>query len=229
MTGLYKGFLASAILLATLQSPAWGAAADEARQHVEMAQATLSDFLRDPNMNWMRNNMAQAKGVLIVPQIVKAGFVFGGSGGRGVLLVRGEGGKWNGPAFYNVGAASVGFLAGVEVSEVVMMIMTDKAINSLLSSTLKVGGDASVAAGPVGEGTSATVPQDIVAFSRSKGLYGGLSLDGSVIKPAYDWNTAYYGKQVLPPQILLQGTVHNDQADKLIELTADASSGKATQ
>ena len=161
--------------------------------------------------------------------MVKVGFIFGGSGGRGVLVVRDEAGKWNGPAFYSVSAASVGFQAGVQVSEVVMMVMTEKGINSLLSTAMKVGGDASVAAGPVGAGANATVTEDIVAFSRSKGLYGGLNLDGSVIKPADDWNSAYYGKEVLPPQILLKGEVHNKQADKLLKTIANAASGKAKE
>jgi lipid-binding SYLF domain-containing protein len=158
--------------------------------------------------------------------VVKAGFIFGGSGGRGVLLVRSETGKWNGPAFYNVGTASVGFQAGVSVSEVVMMVMTDKGVNSLLSSSMKVGGDASVAAGPTGEGVTSTIPEDLVSFSRSKGLYGGLNMEGAVIKPADDWNSAYYGKEVLPPAILLKGELHNKQADKLVKMVADAAKAK---
>jgi lipid-binding SYLF domain-containing protein len=223
---IYTVFVASAMLFAAFQTPAGAAPADESRKHVEMAQATLSNFLRDPNMSWLQNNLQNAKGVLIVPKVVKAGFVFGGSGGRGVLLVRDEAGKWNGPAFYNVGTASVGFQAGVSVSEVVMMVMTDKGVNSLMSSSMKVGGDASVAAGPTGEGVTSTLPEDLVSFSRSKGLYGGLNMEGAVIKPADDWNSAYYGKQVLPPQILLKGEVHNKQADKLVKTLTDAAKPK---
>jgi lipid-binding SYLF domain-containing protein len=223
---LYAGLIASAMVSATLQSAAVAAPADEARKHVDMAQATLSHFLRDPNMTWLQSNLPNAKGVLIVPKVVKAGFIFGGSGGRGVLLVRDETGKWNGPAFYNVGTASVGFQAGVSVSEVVMMVMTEKGLNSLLSTSMKVGGDASVAAGPVGQGATATLPEDLISFSRSKGLYGGLNLEGAVIKPADDWNSAYYGKEVLPPAILLKAEVHNKQADKLVQAVTEAAKPK---
>jgi lipid-binding SYLF domain-containing protein len=217
MMKLNTGLIASALLFAATQTPAIAGPADEARKHVDMAQTTLSNFMRDPNMSWIQTNLANAKGVLIVPKVVKVGFVFGGSGGRGVLLVRGDGGKWNGPAFYTLGTTSVGFQAGVSNSEVVMLVMTDKGVNSLLSNAMKLGGDASVAAGPTGQGANATVTEDIVAFSRSKGLYGGLNVEGSSIKPADDWNEAYYGKAVQPPQILIQGQVHNKQADKLIK------------
>ena len=95
--------IAFALLLATMTAPAMAGPGDEARKHVDMAQTTLSSFLRDPNMTWIQANLLNAKGVLIVPKVVKVGFVFGGSGGRGVLLVRGDGGKWNGPAFYTLG------------------------------------------------------------------------------------------------------------------------------
>jgi lipid-binding SYLF domain-containing protein len=217
MMKLNTSLIASALLFAATQTPAIAGPAEEARKHVDMAQTTLSNFMRDPNMSWIQTNLPNAKGVLIVPKVVKVGFVFGGSGGRGVLLVRGDGGKWNGPGFYTLGTSSVGFQAGVSNSEVVMLVMTDKGVNSLLSNAMKLGGDASVAAGPTGQGANATVTEDIVAFSRSKGLYGGLNVEGSSIKPADDWNAAYYGKDVLPPQILIQGQVHNKQADKLIK------------
>lgn len=220
----YTGLIACALLFAAIRSPALAGPAEEARQHVDMAQATLSNFLRDPNMSWIQANLANAKGVLIVPKVVKVGFVFGGSGGRGVLLVRGDGGKWNGPAFYTLGTTSVGFQAGVAVSEVVILVMTDKGLNSLLSNSMKVGGDASVAAGPTGQGASSSVSEDLVSFSRSKGLYGGLNIDGSSIKPVDDWNSAYYGKPVQTTDILIKGNVHNKQADKLLKTV---TAGKA--
>ena len=99
MMKLNTSLIASALLFAAIQTPAIAGPAEEARKHVDMAQTTLSNFMRDPNMSWIQTNLPNAKGVLIVPKVVKVGFVFGGSGGRGVLLVRGDGGKWNGPAF----------------------------------------------------------------------------------------------------------------------------------
>jgi lipid-binding SYLF domain-containing protein len=217
--------LAIALALAgALATSGTAVAASEPEKHVTMAQTTLSNFLRDPNMSWLQANLSRVKGLMIIPKVVKAGFVLGGSGGRGVLLARdATSGKWVGPAFYSVGTASVGFQAGVEVSEVVMMIMTEKGMNSLLATSAKLGGDASVAAGPVGIGANATVTEDVIAFTRSKGLYGGLNVDGSIIKTADDWNEGYYGKPVLPPEILLKGAVHNMQADKLIRMVTDAT------
>src|SRR6266436_1363415 len=151
----------------------------------------------------------------IAPQIVKAGWIFGGSGGRAVLYARDGTGRWAGPAFYNVVAASVGFQAGLSVSQTLTLVMTDKGLNSLLSNSVKLGGDASIAAGPIGAGANSDITTDFVAFSRSKGIYGGLNLEGSVIAVANDWNRGYYGGDVLPPDILVRASAHNAQADRL--------------
>jgi lipid-binding SYLF domain-containing protein len=101
--------------------------------------------------------------------------------------------------------------------------MTDKGLNSLLANSVKLGGDASVAAGPVGAGAKSDVVADLVTFSRAKGVYGGLNLDGTVVAPANDWNKAYYGKDVLPPDILIRQSVHNKQADALVAEVAKAT------
>ena len=104
------------------------AANSEPQDLVNASENTFSTFMRDPDMTWMQRHIGRAKGVLIAPQIVKAGWIFGGSGGRAVLFARNaQTGKWTGPAFYNVGAASVGFQAGVSVSETVTLVMTEKA------------------------------------------------------------------------------------------------------
>jgi len=183
---------------------------------VDAAQTTFVNFLRDPDMTWLQQHIGTARGVLIAPQILKAGFIFGGSGGRGVLFVRDpQTGRWEGPAFYNLASASVGFQAGVAVTESVTLLMTEKAVNSLLADSVKIGGDASVAAGPVGAGAKADITTDFIAFTRDKGLYGGLNLDGTVIAIANGWNEAYYGRGVLPPDILIRLSVHNAQADQL--------------
>jgi lipid-binding SYLF domain-containing protein len=203
-------------------SPA--SAAGEQEQHVIMAETTLSNFLRDPNMSWFQENLHRAHGLIIVPKVVKAGFIFGGSGGRAVYVARdAKTGRWVGPAFYNLSTASVGFQIGVEVAEVVVMVMSEKGANSLLATTFKMGGDASIAAGPVGAGTKANVQEDFISFSRSKGLYGGLNFEGSVVKTADDWNRAYYGKSVLPPDILLTQSVHSRQSDDLLKMVAGAA------
>jgi len=215
--------LAAALGLALIAPVAMAQA--EQQKLVGAADKTLSNFLRDPEMTWLQNNIGRAKAVLIAPEIVKAGFIFGGSGGRAVLVAHdAKSGKWVGPAFYTMATASVGFQAGVAVSETITLVMTDKALTSLLSSSFKIGADVSVAAGPVGAGAKSDVVADLIAFSRSKGVYGGLNLDGTVVKTSDDWNSTYFGKKVLPPDILVRADVQNKQAGKLLSNVGKAAS-----
>ena len=190
---------------------------------VSDAQATLNNFLRDPDQTWIQQNLDRAKAVMIAPQIVKAGFIFGGSGGRAVLVAK-DGRTWAGPAFYDLATASVGFQAGLEVSEAVIVVMTDKGLNSLLSSSFKIGGDASIAAGPVGAGAKSTINADLISFTRAKGLYGGLNLDGTVVHSNVGWNDAYYGgSKVLPPDILIRKTARSPKSSALLADVAKAT------
>src|SRR4029077_11702913 len=198
------------VALASLVAVSGQASAQSEQQElVNSAETTFSNFVRDPDMTWLQSHLGSARAVLIAPQIVKAGFIFGGSGGRAVLFARNaQTGRWEGPAFYNLATASVGFQAGVAVSEAITLVMTEKGLNSLLAPSAKLGGDASIAAGPVGAGANADITTDFVAFSRSKGIYGGLNLDGTVISVADNWNQAYYGKAVLPPDIVVRASAH---------------------
>jgi lipid-binding SYLF domain-containing protein len=206
---------AGAIMLAAFSAASTQAMAQSDQQDlVNAAETTFSNFARDPDMTWLQQHFGDAKAVVIAPKVIKAGWIFGGAGGRAVVFARNtQTGHWVGPAFYNVGAASVGFQAGVSVSETLTLVMTDKGLNSLLANSVKLGGDASVAAGPVGAGANSDVTTDFVAFSRSKGVYGGLNLEGSVIAVANDWNRSYYGSDVLPPDILVRASAHNAQSD----------------
>ncbi len=195
----------------------------EPERLVADARTTLSNFVRDPNQTWIQDNLNRAQAVLIAPQIVRAGFIFGGSGGRAVLLAR-DGRVWVGPAFYNLATVSVGFQAGVDVSEAVIVVMTEKGLNSLLSSSFKMGGDASIAAGPVGAGARSTVTADLITFTRARGVFGGVNLDGTVVSTNIPWNDAYFGKSnVLPPDILIRKTVRNPNAAPLLTDVAAAA------
>jgi lipid-binding SYLF domain-containing protein len=120
----------------------------------------------------------------------------------------------------------VGFQAGISVSEVVMLVMTEKGLNSLLSTSFKVGGDVSVAAGPVGAGAKSNIAADLISYSRAKGIYGGLNLDGTVVSTNDEWNSAYYGKAVTPPDILIRQNVRNPQAIPLQRQVAKAAAKK---
>ncbi|HSS70745.1 MAG TPA: lipid-binding SYLF domain-containing protein [Casimicrobiaceae bacterium] len=197
----------------------------EQQKLVDDATASFSNFMRDPDMTWLQQNIHRAKAVMISPALLKAGFIFGGSGGRAVVLARdAKSGKWEGPAFYTMATASVGFQAGVQVSEALTLVMTDKALNSLLATSVKLGADASVAAGPVGAGARSDVVADFIAFSRAKGVYGGLNLDGTVIGISNDWNEVYYNKKgILPPDILVRMSAQNKGANKLIAEVSRAS------
>jgi lipid-binding SYLF domain-containing protein len=170
---------------------------------------------------------SRSKALIIAPEIVKAGFIFGGSGGRALVVVRDPAsGKWVGPAFYIMATGSVGFQAGISVSEGVTMVMTDKGFNSLLATSFKMGGDASVAAGPVGAGAKSDIVSDLITFNRAKGVYGGLNFDGTVVTAADDWNQAYFGKKVLPPDILVRMSVTNRNADGLLAKVTAATAKK---
>jgi len=213
-------------VLALVVAPLASAQAEQ-QQLVDAADASLSNFMRDPEMGWLQQNIGRAKGVLIAPQLVKAGFIFGGSGGRAVLLARDpKSGQWVGPAFYAFATASVGFQAGVAVSESITLVMTDRGMASLLSPSFKIGGDASVAAGPVGAGAKSDIVADLIAFSRAKGIYGGLNLDGTFVNTSDDWNEAYYGVRVSSTDILIRMSVRAAGAEKLLASITKAAGRK---
>ena len=213
-----------AILTAGLFSfsltPAQAADKSEAQAIVDKSKGTLANFLSDANYSWLHKHLGTARGVLIFPQILKAGFFIGGSGGTGILLVRNETtGTWSEPAFYTLGSVTFGFQIGGEAAEVIMLAMNRKAIDSLLSSSVKLGGDASVALGLVGGGAKGgvgvpDVTADFVSFAKSKGLYAGLNLEGSVLAVRDGLNDVYYGKIVKPSDIIVKKAVSNPGAQE---------------
>jgi lipid-binding SYLF domain-containing protein len=211
-----------ALLMAV--APAWADDAQTARQIVEKAALAVEQFEKDPNMEGFRELAKKAKGMLILPQMVRAAFVLGASGGSGLMVARGEpAGQWRGPAFYTLGGASFGFQAGADAAEVIILAMTDRGVSKLLSPQVKLGADISVAVGPAGGGAAAAtagLSADLVSYSVAKGLYGGFSVDGSVVGVRSALNEAYYGKAVSPTDILVKGAVKNAQANALIEKVA---------
>jgi lipid-binding SYLF domain-containing protein len=221
---LLVGFIAG-LTLALTASPAGAGDAEDATKLVADSGTSLDHFTSDPDMSWFRSNAKSAKGLFICSEVANAGFNIGGSGGRCVLVAKGDKG-WNGPAFYTIGTASVGFQAGIQVAEIVMLVKTQKALDSLMSKDFKLGGEASVAAGPVGIGTGATIKADFVAYTRSKGVYGGVNLSGARIKPTEDFNNAYYGKDVTPIGIIARGDVHNPSADDFMSKVGKLWGGK---
>jgi lipid-binding SYLF domain-containing protein len=197
----------------------------EARAATDASQTTLDHFVKDPQMTWLQQNLPRAKAVLISPNILQAGFIVGGSGGNAVLHARTTSGPgWTGPAFYKLGTASIGLQAGAQSAEMVALVMTEKGLNSFLSTDFKLGGDVSVAAGPVGAGTGGSINADMVVYVRSKGLYGGLNLSGSVVSVDADANHAFYGRPVTPVDILVKHTATNEKGNALAHGIAGATS-----
>ena len=220
-------WLAMVTAIITIVVTPFAFAQSDQQRLVDAADASLNNFVRDPEMGWFQQNVGRAKGLLIAPEVLKAGFIFGGSGGRAVLIARDpKSGQWVGPAFYALATASFGFQAGIAVSESITLVMTDKGMNSLLSPSFKIGGDASIAVGPVGAGAKSDIVADLIAFSRSKGVYGGLNLDGTLVNTSDDWNEAYYGTRVLSTDILIRMSVRAEGANKLIANIAKAASSK---
>ena len=213
------------LLVPTVQS---NAGSTDEEQLVEKAQHVIDSFMADPNLSWFHDNVKDSKAILIVPQLLKGAFLVGASGGSGVLVVRDkETSTWSGPAFYVLGSVSFGFQFGGQASEVVIIARTEGAVEKLFSSSFKLGGDASIAAGPYGAGiegaTSANLSADFLSFSRSKGVFAGVSLEGAILKTSDDSNRVYYGKDVRPIDILVKKTVKNSHSAGLIEAVAKAT------
>ena len=193
---------------------------------VDKAQLALKAFMEDPDMEWMHNGLKNAEGVLIIPTLVKVGLIFGGSGGKGVFFARDtKTGQWKGPAFYNLGSVTFGLQLGGEAAQVAILAMTDNAVKALLSPSFRLGGDFGVAAGPAGVGTSgaASLPAaPFISFSRAKGIYAGLTLEGAVLNTDDDANQAFYGRPVKVEDILLTGEASTDKAAGLRDAIAAA-------
>lgn len=205
-----------AILFATAALPARASDESDAADLVMKAQATITTFGASKEFPTFSPALAKAKGVLIFPQVLKAGFILGGSGGSGVLLVRdAKTGNWIGPAFYTMASASLGFQAGASAAEVVMIVNSQKALDSLYSNKVKLGGDASVALGPKGVGSGAALNADFIVYATVQGAFAGLSIDGSVLDVRGSLNSGYYGRKATPVEILIKQEVTKPEAAAL--------------
>jgi len=227
MSSIKHRTLIASVLLAGWTLTATAVESDEmaaAQKVVDDAVTTLQNFESDTTQGWYRENVSKARAVFIVPRVGKGGLIFGGSGGRGVAMVRDTNtGQWSQPAFYTMGSASVGLQIGVQESEVIYLLMTEAGTNALMGTKFQVGADGSVAAGPVGVGAQAAT-SDVLSFKRSVGLFGGISAEGTVIQPDFKRNDAYYGQTTSASDILLRNAVHNSDAGTLIDKLAAAAS-----
>ena len=179
--------------------------ASEPADLVQRANVTLDEARRDPQFGTSSDLFGTAKAIMVVPQLVKGGFFVGGEGGNGMLIAR-RGHGWSSPAFYTLASASFGLQIGLEVSEVVLFVMSDRALRAWMQDQVKLGGQAGLTVLVVGSGASAAATThgnvDVIAWAKSKGAYAGITLEGSIIKPRNEWNAAYYGRAVSPSQAL---------------------------
>ncbi|MCX5808718.1 MAG: lipid-binding SYLF domain-containing protein [Proteobacteria bacterium] len=213
---LVSTLFAAALFFTTAVTPVIAADINDAQDIVDRSKVTFTSMVRDKDFSWFRDNLKNAKGLLIYPQVLKAGFILGGSGGTGALVVRDvKTGDWSEPTFYTIGSVSFGLQIGGESAEVIMMVMSQKAVDSLFTSSVKLGGDTSIAVGPVGAGAKGAVTADIISFAKSKGLYAGLNFEGSVLGVRESLNKAYYGKGASPVEIIVEKKVSNKGADEL--------------
>ncbi len=190
----------------------------EQQQVVGKAKMTLESFLADPSMGpALRDLKQETKALFIVPQFMRGAFIFGGAGGHGVLIVRDQATKkWSEPAFYNIGSASFGLMAGADVSEIIFVVRTQKGLEGFYRNDFKLGLDASMAIGPVGEGGSVQgITADLVGYAKKKGIYAGFSAEGAIVTVSNDSNAAYYGKSVRPTDIVVKGSVSNPKSADL--------------
>ena len=219
---MVRSFLGKATAMALVLIAIGGAAeaASPQQELVEKAALTADKMINDPGLPSLRATLKQAKAVLIMPSLIKGGFILGAEGGSGVLLARNAQGTWSDPAFYTLGSGSIGLQAGVQDSEVILVVVTQKGLNAILDKPFKLGADGSVAAGPIGgagvsAGTTAGLGADIYSFASTRGVFAGLSLDGTAIVKRDEWNAAYYGKGATPKGILIERRFSNPAADKL--------------
>jgi lipid-binding SYLF domain-containing protein len=222
------GLFIAVVALGGALRPAGADDAQEAAQLVEKARLTFEAFVADKDMGPpMKALLKKAHGVVIYPQVLRGAFLIGASGGSGVCLAYDDKAKeWGGPAFLTIGEASFGLQIGGDASEIILVALSERGVRAFLATSGTLGANASVAAGPVGAGAEAATQNlsaDIVAYSRAKGLYGGVSVEGAVVATRDALNKAYYKKDVSPTDILIKRSVTNESAAPLVQAVAKAA------
>src|SRR5713226_36606 len=183
-----------------------GSAREDATERLENATNVMHEIMAMPDKGIPEEVLEHAKCIAVVPHMVKGGFIFGGKGGKGVASCRTANG-WSAPAFITISGGSWGLQIGVEAVDVVLIIQNEKGMQKLLSSNFQIGGDASAAAGPVGRhaeaGTDWKMDTEILTYSRAKGAFAGLTLEGASLRQDDDSRRAMYGRKVTTRALLL--------------------------
>jgi len=187
---------------------------------VQQAKTTIDRFTGIKALEEFAVYLDDARALVILPTVYKAGFIGAGEGGNGVLIARDGSGTWGYPAFYTLAAGSVGIQAGVQSTEVVLVIRNQAALEAIIKNQAKFGADAGITVAVVGVGvegsTTTAAGADILAFANAKGgLFGGVSLEGAALIRRTDLNEAYYAQGATPEGIVLQGSFQNPNANGL--------------
>lgn len=212
-------------LLATLALPARAESVTDQTRLVAKAASTVERLRSEaPLRDDIDRLLGRARAVLIVPDLVKGGFILGAEYGTGILLTRDRDGRWSGPAFYSVASGSVGLQLGLQDAEAMFIIMSEGGLRAVMNDRFKAGADAGVAVAHVGAGaeasTTGNVGADIYAFAKAVGIYGGATLEGSGILPRHSWNAAYYGGNPAPEDIVVHRRLDSPQANRLRDVLA---------
>jgi lipid-binding SYLF domain-containing protein len=193
---------------------------EDAEIIVNKARIVMEEVKNAPDSGAAYDLIRQSAGVVIIPDMFKGGFVVGGSYGKGVVVARKDG-KWSGPAFVYIGAGSIGFQIGVQLTDLILVVVGQNTMDSFMRSSFKLGVDAAVAAGPVGAQTTAAtdlfLKGGIYSYSRAKGLFAGVSLEGAGMGTEFDLNRAYYQTTSNPKEILYGQVETPASGGKLLE------------
>lgn len=199
----------------------------DAARHSNAAALVFNEIMRVPDKAIPNELLDKAEAVAVFPGVLKAAFIVGGRKGQGVVSRR-KGSTWSAPAFFNVGGGSFGPQIGGEKTDVVLLIMNEEGLKGLLEDKFEIGGEASIAAGPVGRtaaaSTNATLDAGILSYSRSKGAFIGASLKGVAITPDNDLNEAFYGKKA--DAILTEGLAVIPSAVRVFPLALNRHSSR---
>ncbi|HEV3219884.1 MAG TPA: lipid-binding SYLF domain-containing protein [Candidatus Acidoferrales bacterium] len=189
------------------------AAMNKEQERLENAGTVMQEVLNTPE-NIPQSIMDKAECVIIFPSVLKGAFVVGASYGRGAMVCRtGEHfrGPWGSPAMYALEGGSIGFQIGGQATDLVLLVMNDRGMNSILDSQVKLGADASIAAGPVGRDASADTDAymraEVLSYSRSRGLFAGISLEGASLRPDNDATQDVYGRKLTAREIVMSGRI----------------------
>ena len=203
----------SIILILLVSQGVWAEGdGDKQRKILRTSQMVLKEIQKSPDQNIPMNLISKAKAIIIFPTMFKGGFIVGARYGKGIASVRSSKlGEWGPPAFLYTTGASLGFQIGAEAVDLILLVMSQRGIEGLLSEKFTLGGDIAISAGPVGRHAEASadvfMQGEIYSYSRSKGIFSGISLKGTVIASDSDANLAYYGHPYTANEILLTGQV----------------------